>query len=697
MTFAPYQGHGVFKHQPSYKYFNKSFDDSTDALFLGLNEIHPHFLCEKQLKKDDQVFTKQNLIDPRNKQPVTEFFIDNTRQRRLKIFKSHCTSQLSKAQHFVCLRVLQALKNQDEVSEADLLLYRKLAKVREKEKLEFFKFVNEFSQSHRERIYAPINRLVTFYGFWYRSKAKLLINLNENMSYNTHTGLPHVTACGNSEQNVEIADVQVLGRKGFLAVWNEEETELKSLSKNIDTFSELCAKSAGKQEEQITAPSGAVQNLNEFHFCIPFDAVLFLMTAGDYIDLPSEILLDIKNDDGHEKLISFHTILPARNCGWHTNTQIVEEALQAFQSLAPQRKWLHFDQNSTEFILQSKEIKEVIAGPGSTDCPFKPQLFDDYLQNSPRVLDDSENKLKSCKTLVHWKLRHTCNAEEIQISTVLPQPPALDEDAKEFLGGFTIKLEYKPQFGCEVMTKYELLKEWFSLRLLAADKNETVLYRLRVSAANLETVLSERVMLSEIEHELSTVYSVNMPRLLSGLYEFLKMLTRIPTGKYMLRFNPKFRDKIMLCAPSKEITQNTIFLHSLLLAKPNNLVFMTQHNFLPISNDLCSAMHKHYKILPCAFFPLSQSTVDSTKERPRTNPKFKILSDRDFILSKLQKKSAIVSAKKEQIERKRKGTQKSRRRNRLKASKEMERKKQQDEEELQQEIELDKMLFLLQK
>ncbi|XP_061388430.1 little elongation complex subunit 2 [Musca vetustissima] len=610
--------HSTFRNQPSYTYFNKSIADPKDNVYLLLNEIDAHFMEPQQLA-DKRGFENVTIIDPRNQKLVTDILYDYTTKYSTKVFYSPRPSSLNFAQHSIGMRVVKARQEGTELAEDDYLIWHKMESKFLKETQEFQKYVYEYHQTNKEVIYAPARMLMDLYKLWYGRKAEKLLKRYSDLSYNTHLGLPHVRVCKEAlkEQWAEIVEVQVKTEMNLSM--KPDQMDLKQVKRNLEIFFQNYVDSESRKEEmEDSTKNEFVKSLGSTEgfplFYIPLDSLLFLLTAGDYVDLPMEMLLDIKEKEGdsEEKYIIMDLPLPARQMGWHTWQLVVESGATAYLCRSSEQQQKLKDQEEDNAMLTDSQ----------ESIPYVLKTIEDYMES---LANRDGEHCKFSQSCTKWQLKAKDKDLIQHIHTIIPTNLAID----------SIKLEYKPKFGCELQTKYELLRAWLKLKLL--NNKSSTCHRLDVN--NFQTLLAERQTLEKLQFQLSTTYHIQIPQLLSNLYEFLNLLTQMPCGHYMLRYNPKFRDKFMLCKPSEEITQNTTNIHQLLKTEPSELLFMSQQSYLPIADNLCSLMHVQHKLIPCTFRPLGMKHRDEKLTKKLTKSP---INDRKLILEKIEmkKKSA---------------------------------------------------------
>ncbi|XP_037815894.1 little elongation complex subunit 2 [Lucilia sericata] len=656
--YLSYKGNAIFRDQPNHSYFDKPFDDEQDCLFQALHEIDSHFLKPEQ-KAQTLNINSETVIDPRTQKPINQLCYDHTQEEATQKFHSPKRSMMTEKQHELGVKVLNALQQCLEVEEEDMFNWYRLQKIRVNEKEYFQRYVFELSQGNKEQMYAPCRKLLELYQKWYKQKVFKLMKRYPPESYNTHLGLPQVRQCKNvlSDQQVEIIQPEIVTKLGAECRWQDDtKQEIKKFTYSIGSYAEIYINSEDLKETLEDKLKTQFEKLLEDEieenavFYMPLESLLFMVAAGDYVDIPTEMLLNIRESENGEGVTKRYIImeqpLPSRQAGWHTYQQVVEQAIKGMLSV----KQLDTQEEDNLPTMEGRD--------NSTE--YRVSTIEDFMQKSPPIA----NKLcKFSKTLIKWQLGTLEDIAPFKIFTSL-ESFAENKD-------FSIKLEFKPKFGCEIFTKYDLLKEWFKLKLLQKSGTNC----LRLDTTNYQTLLEESLSIRKLEEYLS-VYHISCQQLLNNLYEFLKMLYNMPLGHYMLRYNPKFKDKLMLCKPSQEITQNTIKLYQLLQTDVTDLQFMTDQSFLLIDENLCSLMHLQHRILPAAFCP-------------RTQPKKNISSGKGYVP---KQKTIVKQPAKEPKKPIKNKTQMKRARRRQRMFAEIKAKKD-EMKELRQEMELDhKML-----
>lgn len=612
------EGHHIFRNQPSYKIFNSSLERTDDTLYALLNDVDPVILSEEQTQLSNIFATYSyefSRSDPRNQQTVTTPVYDYTSGRLAYDFPNpkNRSSMLSRDQHAACIRVLLAWQRNSVVNEEDFIIWHSTNRKRSDEQQTVQKHIFGYAKAHKDRLFAPMKTLVIQYNKWFQLRMeqlrrKFLTNLNS--SYSTFSGLPQLAQCKSlNSQSACIEDVQLLCHAGHVRVWPTIElrqNELSTLRVRLERF--LCAEETEtdiikqcittKLEEQL-------EQADEDIFVLPVESLLMLFLPGAYIDLPTEMQLEIREISGSEfKCIEFHQPMPARYCGWHTNSLIVTQAYAAY---AP-AQWLALSPSVTANKESASKQKSL------RPAKFKLSPIDDQ----PQTVKEQ----KSNCALVSWRMLENESEQCLQIYSSLSIPAVSDTTIKKPLGHHFFKLESKPECGCEILTKYELLRSWLQLKLLQAE----VAHCTRISLQDFTLLLEEHLTVGALEQQLNEYYHISMPQQLSQLLEFLKMLRSIPPGEYLLRYTSKYKDKFLLCCPTKEPTPQSFKLMELLAggAPPNEINFLTQSDsYLPISPLLCSRFHEQHQLLPCCFPVIEKSLLQSSKSKKKPKPEKK--------------------------------------------------------------------------
>ncbi|KAH8381808.1 hypothetical protein KR009_000315, partial [Drosophila setifemur] len=645
-----YHGNAIFRNQPSYKAFNKSFENANDSLYTFLNEVDPEVLRQEE-KETSEIFTSFSinsaLKDPRTNEVPAITTCDHTYQRLGYTFPLEQYSALNLNEHAACLRVLLSWQRSEPVAEEDFVVWHATEKKRSNECQVVQKHFHDQEQAKREVTYAPMKRLVKAYRKWFDLRMNRILKDYPNEAYVTFSGLPQLSQCKSlNSQTASIEQVELERIEGQVRVWPEVELKkesLRTLNVRLDRYSSTETKDLANllrnKEKNLKLEGGNI-------IILPLDSLMMLLTTGLYIDLCTEMFLKIKesSSSGH-KCLEFQSPFPARNCGWHTNSFVLKQAFEAYISQPGQAEWLEFEANGS--------IKEVPKKPWSDNSSVELQMNYEPHRIEPESSGISDSNSNSA--LVTWTLKS--QNQDMQIYTTLSIPAVRDSIGKQPLGCHFIKLENKPDCGCEIMSKYELLKAWLQMKLLQAEFGHCT----RVSLRDFEPLLEEKLTLASLEKQLHDYYNTSMPQLMSNLCEFLKLLDTVPVGDYLLRYSPKYKDKFLLCNATMEASAQSFQLHQLLKGSiPSDQSFLTQSSYLPISPTLFGRLHEDLQLLPCAFpaKPIGKVAQRRKPARPMTDPTVQV-PDRQPL-----KKKAVVSDNR----RKSKAQQKARAKARKKAA-----------------------------
>lgn len=607
-----YEGSIIFRNQPSYKTFNSSLERADDTLYTLLNEVDPGILNEEQTQQS-HVFASYSCEfprkDPRTQQTVSIPVYDYTTDRLAYDFpnpKNHYSS-LSREEHAACIRVLLAWQRNAVVNEEDFIIWHRTNKKRSQEQQGVQKHIFAYGNVHKGRLFAPMKTLVMQYNKWFQLKMEQLRReylTNLNSSYSTYSGLPQLPHCKSlNSQSACLEDVQLLCHAGQVRVWptiDLRQNELSTLRVRLERF--VCADEAEDdmiKQRIATKLEQQLQQADEDVYVLPLESLLMLFLPGAYIDLPTEMLVHIREiPDSEFKRIEFYQPLPARHCGWHTSSLIVTQAYAAY---AP-AQWLALSPS----VPVNNES-------GNKQKPQQPDKFKlSPIDDQPQTLQEQ----KSNCALVSWRLHQNESEQSLQMYSSLSIPAINDTTIQKPVGHHFFKLESKPNCGCEIMTKYELLRSWLQLKLLQAD----VAHCTRISLQEFTLLLEEQLTVGALEQQLNEYYHINMSQQLSQLLEFLKMLRSITPGEYLLRYTSKYVDKFLLCRPTMEPTSQSFKLMELLagVAPPNEINFLTESNsYLPISHLLCSRFHEQHQLLPCSFPPREKGVQKSPRKKNR--------------------------------------------------------------------------------
>lgn len=627
METKVYKGNAnTFLNQPSYRVFNKSIEHSDDSLFTFLNDVDSELLKDEQVSQS-QVFTSYisrfTAKDPRTQQLISFVTYDHTTNRLPYEFPNpqERFSSLTAPQQAACLRLLLAWQQNLAESEDDFIVWRVTNGKRLSEQQLVQKHIFDYANAQKERIYAPMKPLVVLYGKWFMRRMQHVLRRLPNRSYSTHSGLPQLSQCKALHAQVaSMEDIHLICLRGQVRLWPEvriPEQELSNLRVRLERYA--YAGSADEPASHLVAADLELQLQQACNdvYVLPLESLLLLLIPGAYSDLPTEVLVSIRvmPDSGH-KCIQFEEPMPARSCGWHTSSRLLTTAYTAYGAA----QWLQLPndeyQRKKHTVSQNSETLHHREDKAITEYKLLP-----IDEEAPVVTE-----MKTNCALVSWRLRAAESTKSLSIYSSLSVAAVRDAAAKQLLGCHLIKLESKPECGCEIMTKYEMLSIWLQLQLLQSNVGHCS----RISLQDMQPLLEQKVTLSTLAQQLHECYNINVAQLLSQLAEFLKMLSSISPGEYLLRYTSKYKDMFLLCQPTADDTSMSFKLHELLMgtSSPNNIDFLTQSStYLPITPLLCSRLHEQLQLLPCAF----PAKVNPKRGRPRKFPNRKLEEPRPLI------------------------------------------------------------------
>lgn len=600
-----YQGHSIFRNQPSYKVFNRSFENKDDSFYTFINEVDPEVLRE-EVEGVSKTFTSFTtnlaLKDPRTNEIPGRVVYDHTNERLGYDFhnpQKHY-SALKQNEQAACVRVLLSLQGGDPSSEKDIEHWNATEGKRCNERQQVQKHFHDYELSKKELIYLPMKRLVAVYRKWYVKKVDAILKNHLNETYITFSGLPQLSQCKSlNAETAEIQEIELERIKGRVRLWPEVEVRseaFRTLNVRLDRYSDRPTEDLRnllREDEKNTELEA--RNI----FLLPLESLLMLLTCGSYVDLATEMFLNIKESSySAYKCVEFQQPLPSRNCGWHTNNMVLGQAFDAYSSQPGEAEWLDY---------KSNEIRNKVPYPLIRETP---SLNLNMSYELPLIDEDSSGIVESNSNsaLVSWILKS--QDHNFQIFSSLSIPAVRDAVGKKLLGCHFIKVENKPDCGCEIMTKYELLKAWLQIKLLRAESGHCT----RVSLLDFDPVLEEKLTLASLEQQLHDYYNTSMPQLLSNLFEFLKIFHTVPVGEYLLRYSPKYKDKFLLCTTTNQASTQSFQLHQVLRdVVPSDQNFLAQSSYLPISATLCGRLHEELQLVPCSFPAKSKGKLAKRK------------------------------------------------------------------------------------
>ncbi|XP_055852383.1 little elongation complex subunit 2 [Episyrphus balteatus] len=635
--------------QPPLSHFDKSFTDNPwDSLYCALNDIEPIFADEDFTKAPP--YLQAQTLDPRNKLAISQSIYDHTIYLKPEIFRCPNRSTLNYKEHSLCLSFLQSLKAKQQVFPHQVECFEKTFPRRKKEQNDFMNFLAQYNTASFEKIYAPNLLFAELYSKFYRHEVELLMAKHKDGIFQIHTGFPIPQKCGNVDKSGTISDIEFLDGCHSSFYRLDPNLDLSRMKSRIQTYFDL---SLGEPKEiNESEPDQQAQ------FNISTEALVFLLSAGEYIDNPTEVIVQVVPGEDGENVIHINDLLPSRNTGPHTAELVTSMCTDVFLKMKN-------EECATE--IQATDFKG----------PYQLQTLDEFMSTQREHSSSSQSRSFGH---VKWNLNLENDTKQFQIISKTKYAPKDTQKTRQTL--HSIKLEYKTQFGCEIISKANLIREWFHLQF--SNSPESPFSRLRINASTFKTVLQENLHLEEIELELERRYKVRIPRLLGSLGDFLGLLSNVGPGRYLLRYNSRFQDKLMLYSEvTASTSKSSVSVHSLLQETSSDLAFMTLRQLTPIDDVLCTAMHDFYKILPCSF-PAGYSTSKTTR---------RIIDDRSYIQKKARIKQEIQEAKDRMAKKRRNFVKKTKRAQKLKQKSKAKQEDQKETQELEDEIKNDRILF----
>lgn len=702
LFYGNYAPNAIFRNQPNYTYFNEAINMPNNPLFRCLNEIDEFFMCPKNSNTDQN--ERLCYVDPRTNEIVDERYIDVNLSRKTNSFNINIGSSLTYIEHKRGIDYIFNRQRNHDILESDRNFWTNIQEKVFEENLKFAKVFRDYCLKHKDIIYESSKKFVKLYQMWYKKRILSLKEKYLNETYNTYMGLLHArNYTTTNDCKMQISNVEILEESGEVIKMTDnsfdenQQFNVKLGFRNIDIFAFIYAEDQMNSidpSEKFQIEEHIIRSFENyekngissvpFTIAMPTTSLLFILTSGDYDDIPTEMVFYVKQQNSGQqkfpngqKYIVMDEPLPARDCGWHTNNLILEQIVVARLSTLNQK-----DANNSKFeeSINNKNL-DTIDNRNNTQCNRKYTLVecDEYMKNCKQK---QPNRCKFQQFLSKWTLHskkedkidkrnindHAINNnnnndnrdnidigdDTIDVYTIIDASMSYtnnDEDVsstsndsnnQEFYS-YSTKLEYNVEYGCEVMTKYELIREWFYLKLMK-NSGKRICYRFDVDSCDL---FSEELMTLEgIEDCLKSLYNIDMNVMLIKLMKFLKMLKNLPNDQYLLRYNLRFTDKLLICSRSKEVSTFTFHLHSLLDKEPNNLLFLSKDNFLEISPAVCSRMHLDHIIMPCCFKAGITKTLSNNGGEKLSRSPVALFNDRERILKRIVNKRKTVSKRK---------------------------------------------------
>lgn len=231
--------------------------------------------------------------------------------------------------------------------------------------------------------------------------------------------------------------------------------------------------------------------------------------------------------------------------------------------------------------------------------PYILQRIEEYMTKFNSLHCSSKQDVPVKIFSIHNIFELSSKDQEILRLLIQTSPDAFNEDGEIF---FSIKIEYQPEFGCEQMTKSELIKEWISLRF----SPESIVKRIRMSFYTFSILHIRDITLKIVVDELQRLYSIKEETLLGAMYQLVTILQRFPTEKYFAKYEPAKKHSVSIFRQQKGIGQNSEQARRLNLSELYSKVqFQTSNleeiDWTPIDTLEVSGIHMRSKVMPCMF------------------------------------------------------------------------------------------------
>lgn len=621
----------IYQHS----YYDVDFkDDPTDVLFCFLNNIDPDILDYELEAAANPPEPEYVYMDPRINVECPDEVIDYSKAgNEVKLFnKFPKKSCMNASQHKITIKYLQNHEKGYELDKSDIAAFHKCEAKRAMEKSTFHEFMKEYCMIYFSEIYKPLEEYTSLY----RKEFGRLTNDihskdDEQFSIITGLPLPQNISC----YEAQVSDIQVVRREGLTRLFSDKlDLEHVAFQKE-KYFSEYSNQDS--------------EDLQEDTIVMHEDALVFILAADSELESPSELIFEVKENQS----IVFQKPFPSRSISLRTPRAIFKNILDTYHAVPGKIELVNMTKD--DIYPHTVEVEEIQSG--IEEIPYKPELVEKFLQ--PVVNEHTTKLMNHVET--EFKLK------DLKIR-LLKDVPFCFNQGNQTLMNFSPKLEYKASFGCEIMSKFELISEWVAQKFLP----NSLTCRQRLHAKTFYKVHSTMLSISDIEDELDFRYNIKINVLLGSLNNLLEVISRMPPGKYLLRHSEKAQDKFMAYKKTDdEINaegKGVISLHSIFREEISNFEFFRKRKFVHINPKICSTVHLNSTTAPCAFpFWITHGTMTPIK------------NDRTAIL-KMAKKKEQAKAKLRKAAKNRKKSAKSK----AKRAKKAEERK--EELEVQQEI-----------
>ncbi|XP_037948121.1 little elongation complex subunit 2 [Teleopsis dalmanni] len=585
-------------------HYRLNTEDFSNPMVLIVNELN-----KKVVKTGDVMigFRYHQMVDPRTQRIIVKHMSDSSKgyfKSALDRAPTLCSmrSTLDRSKHALCYRVAKALQDNTPIEEDDYKTYLALQPIIKKEQIIFNKCIKEYSTIFNIDIYQPMEYLVLICKKWYEHKIQLFRQkYPQNLALdNTRKFLFKI----NDYVKVQIEQITMLEQEGCIRLWSSgKESMFRNIYSKLDFLIDWHKNLNEKTKilpEEIEKHVYQQLHIEKDHnkFFLPFDALVMLMSSDDYIDLPNKVIFDVKSYTNSQfKVVLFEEPFPSHHLGLHTYNEIVEIGYNSFIKRNCQQ-WLPIKNMEIGSVFQDK-CSPTYLNTGKSEQPYQLRGFNEYMEKYFCVHKTGQIKYTSNSTLIKFHLKEK---DYIKLFTTFEMAGVVNEKATEFIGGHSIKLEHKPLIGCELMTSYELIKEWIKLRFMQELKRSTHSICSRLSSENFLPQLEERLTLQKIEQQLESDYNISIEKRLSDLNILLKKIANLELGKYCL-IQKDTKETFEVISLSNDLEIGDKHIYDLFEPVPHNFRFMVDPISLPISQNLIGKVHENSKILPCMFLP----------------------------------------------------------------------------------------------
>lgn len=593
-------------------------DDPSDVLYRFLNNINPEILEHEQNAVSNTATQEFVYIDPRTNSDCLHEVIDHSKAgRSAKTFDKYPKkSCMGAAQHKVTLKYLQNNeKGGNFMNKNDLTSYHRSEAKRSMERTTFHEFMKEYCLVYFQEIYGTLEEYVNLYRKEFDHLSKEVLSKEDEL-FSIISGLP-------IPQNIcayeaEVKDIKITRREGLTRKYCETNDYHLVAGQKAKYF-------ALSQEKQF-------EDLLEGTIVMHDEALVFLLAADFDNESPSELIFEVKDN----QTVVFYKPFPSRSVSLRTPRAIFKNIVDTYDAVPGKCELLSMHMDAIE--PQTSHIEEIFSNTESISIQYKLEPVDKFLEP---VSSELTSKLSN-RVDINFTLK------DIQITLQRSVPFCFNEGNQTLLN-FSPKLEFKSSFGCEVMSKFELLSEWVDQKFLP----NSLTCRQRLDVRTFQNLHSAMLSVTDIEEELEFRYKIKTSILLGSLYHLLEIICRMPPGKYLLRHSEKSHDKFLAYKKTEGVdpeSKGVISLHNIFKEEISNLEFFKQKKYVGIDHKVCSTVHLTSNIAPCAFpFWIQYGTT-----RPMKN-------DRTAIL-KLEKKKADAKEARIKASRKKKKSRKSKER-----------------------------------